>query len=184
MSVSATSTQKSSFTQDMQSFYPINHEAFAAVIGGAASGIFVSQILKPKHLSVDDLCHRRSPAGLFSANLKAGNTYRAAGRCGMNTLVTPIAEEVLFRGYLYPLKTQKSTQSKVEEIGKNVALFTIMHFDPRSSFKQTCRALPRISAAGLIFTTMAEKTGDLWMSTGSHVVCNGLGFYKISKSIK
>lgn len=79
-------------------------------------------------------------------------------------IVAPIVEEVIFRGYLYPVVKHFSDRWFA-------ALFTgvffgVIHFNLMS--------LPMLAFMGVVLVVLYEVTGSLWVTIGCHAAFNGV----------
>ncbi|HXY87573.1 MAG TPA: CPBP family intramembrane glutamic endopeptidase [Candidatus Acidoferrales bacterium] len=81
-------------------------------------------------------------------------------------IVAPIAEEVVFRGYLY--KAFRERFKPVYAIGLNAALFSLFHFEPR--------ALLWLFIIGIALAYVYEKTGNLVAPITLHMLNNMVAF--------
>lgn len=78
-------------------------------------------------------------------------------------ILAPIAEEVLFRKGFYSLLRVR--YSMVAAIGINAIIFALIHGYQIQGF---CSCL----LAGVLFSLVYEKTGNVWYSIGAHMLCN------------
>ena len=155
-------------------------EVMPEIAGGATAGVGLSKIVSfDEHkFNTQDIYPKKSPLGLFFENVKKGNYARAGGRALINSVVTPVIEESLFRGYmLNPTKPQTKVD-KAKDSLLNSALFAAAHFDPRTPLKVTAHAMPRLFIAGTALCAMTEMTGDLWAATSAHTTSNAIAFKK------
>ena len=105
------------------------------------------------------------------------------------TLVwAPLFEELLFRGELFLKDSikrhpenekiydepEKSLLDSAIDIAKNVALFTVAHFDPRMGLKGSAKVMLPVAAVGATCAAMAEATDHLLGSTATHTAYNAL----------
>ena len=83
----------------------------------------------------------------------------------LGAVVAPLAEEVFFRGFVYPgLRRQWGV---VWGIVISSALFAVVHAIPG--------VVPAIFAMGLILAALYELTGSLWPSIALHAIINAAG---------
>ena len=89
-------------------------------------------------------------------------------------IVAPIAEEVIFRGYLYPV-VKRFTDRRFASIFSGV-LFGVIHFN--------LMALPMLALMGVILAVIYEKSGSLWVPIGCHAAFNAtsIGLMLISRA--
>ena len=78
-------------------------------------------------------------------------------------VVAPIAEEVIFRGYLYPV-VKRFTDRWFASIFTGV-FFGVIHFN--------LMALPMLALMGVVLAVLYEKSGSLWVPIGCHAAFNG-----------
>jgi len=79
-------------------------------------------------------------------------------------VIAPVAEEVIFRGYLYPVAKRYSD-------GWFAALFTgvlfgVIHFN--------VMGLPLLAVMGVVLVVLYERTGSLWVSIACHGLFNAV----------
>lgn len=86
--------------------------------------------------------------------------------------LVPFAEELFFRGALYPLLRQPL--GPVLAIILNAALFSVVHFIPL--------LMPGLFVVGLFLAFLRERSGSIWPSVCLHALQNGLGLLLISLS--
>ena len=79
-------------------------------------------------------------------------------------IVAPIAEELIFRGFLYPV-VKRFTDRWFAAVFTGV-FFGVIHFNLYS--------FPIIAIMGIILAVIYEKTGSLWSVIGCHAAFNGL----------
>ncbi|MCD6416217.1 MAG: CPBP family intramembrane metalloprotease, partial [Planctomycetes bacterium] len=81
-------------------------------------------------------------------------------------LVAPLAEELLFRSFLYlPLR---------ERIGRvGAALAAAVLF---SAFHAYIPGAAQLFVLSLVFTALFEVSGSLWVAVGAHATYNAVGF--------
>ena len=78
-------------------------------------------------------------------------------------IIAPIAEEVIFRGYLYPVVKRYSERWFAALF--TGLLFGIIHFN--------LIALPLLVVMGITLVVLYEVTGSLWVTIGCHAAFNG-----------
>jgi membrane protease YdiL (CAAX protease family) len=81
-------------------------------------------------------------------------------------IVAPIAEEVVFRGYLY--KACRDQFKPMYAIGLNAALFSLLHFE--------LRAVLWLFILGIALAYVYEKTGNLVAPITLHMLNNTIAF--------
>ena len=91
-------------------------------------------------------------------------------------LIAPLTEEVIFRGYLYPVMKRYSNRW-VAAVFTGVA-FGVIHFNVFS--------LPTLAVMGVVLVVLYEKTGSLWVTIACHAAFNGLtvGAHLIPKLVE
>ncbi|MEN8774664.1 MAG: CPBP family intramembrane glutamic endopeptidase [Akkermansiaceae bacterium] len=77
-------------------------------------------------------------------------------------IFAPIAEEVIFRGYLYPV-VKKFTDRWFASVFTGV-FFGVIHFN--------LMALPMLALMGVVLAVVYEKSGSLWVPIGCHAAFN------------
>lgn len=77
-------------------------------------------------------------------------------------IFAPITEELIFRGYLYPV-VKKFTDRWFASIFSGV-LFGVIHFN--------VMALPMLALMGVILAVIYERSGSLWVPIGCHAAFN------------
>lgn len=77
-------------------------------------------------------------------------------------VVAPIAEEVIFRGYLYPV-LKRFTDRWFASVFTGV-FFGVIHFN--------LMALPMLALMGVVLAVIYEKSGSLWVPVGCHAAFN------------
>ena len=89
-------------------------------------------------------------------------------------IIAPIAEELIFRGYLYPV-VKRFTDRWFASIFSG-ALFGVIHFN--------VMALPMLALMGIILAVIYEKSGSLWVPIGCHAAFNAtsVGLMLISRA--
>ena len=87
----------------------------------------------------------------------------------------PIAEEIIFRGYLYPVA--KKYTSQWFAIVFTGVLFGVVHMN--------LMGLPTLALMGVILAILYERTGSLWAPIICHMAFNAMsmGFMLLSKFI-
>jgi membrane protease YdiL (CAAX protease family) len=85
---------------------------------------------------------------------------------GVTVILAPVAEELLFRGVLYP--ALKDTGFRRGAVGITSVLFALVHFN-------LAAFLPLLLLAGL-FLWLYEKTDNLVAPIAAHVLFNALNF--------
>ena len=88
-------------------------------------------------------------------------------------IIAPIAEELIFRGYLYPV-VKRFTDRWFASIFSGV-LFGVIHFN--------VMALPMLALMGVILAVIYERSGSLWVPIGCHAAFNAtsVGLMLISR---
>ena len=84
-------------------------------------------------------------------------------------IIAPIAEELIFRGYLYPV-VKRFTDRWFASIFSGV-LFGVIHFN--------VMALPMLALMGIILAVIYERSGSLWVPIGCHAAFNATQFVLI-----
>lgn len=84
--------------------------------------------------------------------------------------LVPFAEELFFRGMLYPLLRRR--MGPVAAVIANAALFSLAHFIPL--------LLPGLFVVGLFLAYMRERSGSIWPSVCLHALQNGLALISIA----
>ncbi|MDB4438077.1 CPBP family intramembrane metalloprotease [bacterium] len=79
-------------------------------------------------------------------------------------IFAPIAEEVIFRGYLYPV-VKKFTDRWFAAVFTGV-FFGVIHFN--------LMALPMLALMGVVLAVVYEKSGSLWVPIGCHAAFNAI----------
>ena len=77
-------------------------------------------------------------------------------------IIAPIAEELIFRGYLYPV-VKRFTDRWFASIFSGV-FFGVIHFN--------VMGLPMLALMGIILAVIYEKSGSLWVPIGCHAAFN------------
>ncbi|MFT6863042.1 MAG: membrane protease YdiL (CAAX protease family) [Akkermansiaceae bacterium] len=78
-------------------------------------------------------------------------------------IVAPIVEEVMFRGYLYPVVKRYSDRWFAALF--TGVLFGVIHYNFMS--------LPMLAFMGVVLVVLYEVTGSLWVTIGCHAAFNG-----------
>lgn len=78
-------------------------------------------------------------------------------------IIAPIAEEVIFRGYIYPVVKRYSERWFAALF--TGLLFGIVHFN--------LMGLPLLIVMGVALVVLYEVTGSLWVTIGCHAAFNG-----------
>jgi membrane protease YdiL (CAAX protease family) len=88
-------------------------------------------------------------------------------------IFAPITEELIFRGYLYPV-VKRFTDRWFASIFSGV-LFGVIHFN--------VMALPMLALMGVILAVIYERSGSLWVPIGCHAAFNAtsVGLMLISR---
>ena len=89
-------------------------------------------------------------------------------------IIAPIAEELIFRGYLYPV-VKRFTDRWFASIFSGV-LFGVIHFN--------VMGLPMLALMGIILAVIYERSGSLWVPIGCHAAFNAtsVGLMLISRA--
>ena len=89
-------------------------------------------------------------------------------------IIAPIAEELIFRGYLYPV-VKRFTDRWFASIFSGV-FFGVIHFN--------VMGLPILALMGFILAVIYEKSGSLWVPIGCHAAFNAtsVGLMLISRA--
>ncbi len=88
-------------------------------------------------------------------------------------VIAPIAEEVIFRGYLYPVVKRYSERWFAAIF--TGCLFGVIHFNMMS--------FPLLALMGIVLVVLYEITGSLWVPIACHAAFNGLsvGFMMLGR---
>ncbi|MFT6241021.1 MAG: membrane protease YdiL (CAAX protease family) [Akkermansiaceae bacterium] len=78
-------------------------------------------------------------------------------------IVAPIAEEIIFRGYIYPV-VKRYTERWFAGLFSGL-LFGVIHFN--------LMGLPQLALMGIVLVVLYELTGSLWVTIGCHAAFNG-----------
>ena len=91
-------------------------------------------------------------------------------------IFAPITEELIFRGYLYPV-VKRFTDRWFASIFSGV-LFGVIHFN--------VMALPMLALMGVILAVIYERSGSLWVPIGCHAAFNAtsVGLMLISRAFE
>lgn len=89
-------------------------------------------------------------------------------------VLPPIAEEILFRGFLY--SSLKKSLPKVAAVIGTSALFAIGHLPEGGSAGPLYIAAVDTFILSLFLIYLREKTGGLWASMTLHAIKNGIAF--------
>ena len=91
-------------------------------------------------------------------------------------IFAPITEELIFRGYLYPV-VKRFTDRWFASIFSGV-LFGVIHFN--------VMALPMLALVGVILAVIYERSGSLWVPIGCHAAFNAtsVGLMLISRAFE
>jgi membrane protease YdiL (CAAX protease family) len=130
------------------------------VVGYAATVLIITSISYPieQRVGVDPTQHALSESAMVP-NLVPLLLLSGA-------VVAPIAEEVVFRGYLY--KAFRDRFKPLYAVGLNGALFSLLHFEPR--------ALLWLFIIGVALAYVYEKTGNLVAPITLHMLNNTVAF--------
>ncbi|MDB4141868.1 CPBP family intramembrane metalloprotease [Akkermansiaceae bacterium] len=79
-------------------------------------------------------------------------------------IVAPIAEEVIFRGYIYPVVKRFSEKGFAALF--SALLFGVIHFNLAS--------FPALVVMGLVLVALYEVTGSIWPSIACHALFNAI----------
>jgi membrane protease YdiL (CAAX protease family) len=88
--------------------------------------------------------------------------------------VVPFAEELFFRGLVYPL--MRRDLGPALAIPLNAALFALVHVIPQ--------LLPGLFVIGLILTYLRERSGSIWPGVLYHALQNGLALLLINAALR
>lgn len=90
-------------------------------------------------------------------------------------VIAPIAEELIFRGYLYPVVKRFTDQWFAAAF--TGLFFGVIHFN--------LMAFPMLALMGVVLAVLYEKTGSLWVVIGCHAAFNAttVGLTLISRLI-
>jgi membrane protease YdiL (CAAX protease family) len=87
--------------------------------------------------------------------------------------LVPFAEELFFRGMLYPLL--RSRMGPLAAIVANAALFSLAHFIPL--------LIPGLFVVGLFLAYLRERSGSIWPSVCLHALQNSLALVSIAAAL-
>lgn len=87
--------------------------------------------------------------------------------------VVPFAEELFFRGLVYPL--MRRDLGPALAIPLNAAVFALVHVIPQ--------LLPGLFVIGLILTYLRERSGSIWPGVLYHALQNGLALLLINAAL-
>ena len=87
--------------------------------------------------------------------------------------VVPFAEELFFRGMVYPL--MRSRLAAVPAIALNAAAFAVVHVVPQ--------LLPGLFVVGLFLAYLRERSGSIWPSVLYHALQNGIALLLINAAL-
>lgn len=96
-------------------------------------------------------------------------------------ILPPIAEEILFRGFLY--SSLKKNLPKVVAVVGTSALFAIGHLPEGGSAGPLYIAGIDTFILSLILILLREKTGGLWASMTLHALKNGIAFIALFAAV-
>ncbi len=153
-SVCALYVKKKQYTQCIEKKEPIR---LSTLLYCGALAISICQILV---YAVTTLLFSQSFPIVESSQISAEKTY-------VNVIfaifVAPIFEELLFRMGLYTLLRRKF--GEVSSVILCALIFAVMH-------GYSIQGLFACVAAGLVFTLIYVRTGNIWYSVLAHMVCN------------
>jgi hypothetical protein len=89
-------------------------------------------------------------------------------------LLAPFAEELFFRGMLYPLL--RNGRAAWLAIGLNALLFALVHFIPL--------LIPGLFIVGLLLAYLRERSASIWPSVCFHVLQNSLALTAIYAALQ
>ena len=81
----------------------------------------------------------------------------------LSVILAPITEEILFRKGFYSLL--RGQFSMVTAVGINALIFALIHGYQIQGFFSCL-------LAGILYSLIYEKTGNIWYSIGAHMLCN------------
>ncbi|HET8884113.1 MAG TPA: CPBP family intramembrane glutamic endopeptidase, partial [Candidatus Saccharimonadales bacterium] len=90
-------------------------------------------------------------------------------------IIAPIAEEVLFRGYLYG-KLRKSVPIWAAMIAVSL-LFGALHMQWNDGFLAGLNVGIDVFVLSIVMCSLREVTGSIWAGILLHMLKNGLAFY-------
>ncbi len=107
---------------------------------------------------------RPSPQPLVGYVLGRGGVGPAVLLVGAGVVLAPLAEEIVFRGFLYPALRKRFSAAAAIVISS--AFFALLHFDPYS--------WPVIAGLGVFLAWVYERTGRLSTCVLIHAIHNSL----------
>lgn len=110
------------------------------------------------------------------AAITGGQALSPAALAALLLLVAglvPFAEELLFRGMLYPLL--RARMGVAAAIALNAALFALVHFVPL--------LLPALFVVGLLMAYLRERSGSIWPPVCFHVLQNATALLLINVAL-
>jgi len=90
-------------------------------------------------------------------------------------VVAPIAEEAIFRGYLYG-KLRKRAPLWVGMVVTSI-LFALLHMNWNDGVLQGLNVAVDVFVLSLVMCSLREVTGSIWAGILLHMMKNGLAFY-------
>lgn len=104
---------------------------------------------------------------------ETGNRRLLAAMAFSAVLVAPVAEEIIFRGYLYPV-VKRYSERWFAALFTGI-LFGVVHFNLMS--------FPALVVMGVVLVVLYEITGSLWVPIACHAAYNGatVGFMFLAK---
>lgn len=103
------------------------------------------------------------PQGMVKLLRETPNMALLAAIIFSAVIVAPIAEEVIFRGYIYPVVKRYSERWFAGLFSG--LLFGVVHFN--------LMGLPQLALMGIVLVVLYELTGSLWVTIGCHAAFNG-----------
>ena len=94
---------------------------------------------------------------------ETGNRRLLAAMAFSAVLVAPVAEEIIFRGYLYPV-VKRFSERWFAALFTGM-LFGVVHFNLMS--------FPALVVMGVVLVVLYEITGSLWVTIACHAAYNG-----------
>jgi membrane protease YdiL (CAAX protease family) len=88
-------------------------------------------------------------------------------------VVAPFAEELFFRGMIYPLL--RARMAVLPAVGLNAAIFAAVHFIPL--------LLPGLFLVGLFLAYLRERSGSIWPPIAFHALQNALALLAINAAL-
>lgn len=189
------------YTDSRKAFYPGNLSAIKGIGLGmlAGVGIFAANVAVggATFYLMDRIGLKTSSQGVFEAFKTATIQLTEEQTVLVNfiTYITPIYEEIIFRGYLrnwfmgesvkpgvterlkswmwrhLPLKGSEPSEFKTAL--KTSAIFALLHIEPSKGWANL-QFLLQIGLMGMAFYGLRKKTGNLWACTTAHSVNNSL----------